>query len=163
MTEDPQTINYAIGDEAVSLQVSNGPSGLVVTRVTVESPTGVTNRMLRSIPTGEILANLRVKDAARLTVTGPLSETSGRTAMTDELLQQVALVFIEETGPGKDKRAIQRTAERFGRPEGTVRTWVSRARKDGWLAPGSKGRIGGEPGPRLAGRIERQAREGTAT
>jgi transposase len=40
-------------------------------------------------------------------------------------------------------------AARFDRPEGTLRTWVSRARKEGWLGPGSKGRIGAEPGPLL--------------
>lgn len=84
-----------------------------------------------------------------------IPRTSGRTPMTDELLRQVALAFIEETGPGKDKRAIQRMAERFDRPEGTLRTWIARARKEGWLAPGSKGRIGAEPGPKLTASMGR--------
>lgn len=153
--------------------VSRGDSGLVIKHVEVTSqlPGGVTQRTLRETPLAGILKAIRAQvvwqEAAREGTRAFLGEepapglfepqdvripeTSGRTPMSDELLRAVALAFIEETGPGKDKRAIQRMAKRFDRPEGTLRTWIARARKEGWLAPGSKGRIGAEPGPKLTG------------
>ena len=44
---------------------------------------------------------------------------------------------------------MKRMAEHFGKPEETMRTWVTRARKDGWLGPSAKGRAGAEPGHKL--------------
>ena len=151
--------------------VSRGPTGLVITRVEVSAPaeTGVTLRLLRGTPLGEVLTAVRahaaLEDARRQgtrailgeePVPGVLTEdateapqTSGRTPMTEDLLRKVAMAYLDETGPGKDRRAIQRLAARFERPEGTVRTWVGRARKEGWLGPGAKGRMGAEPGPKL--------------
>lgn len=164
--------HFEVDGQRIRGTVSRGDIGLVVTSVTVEAdlPGGVTHRALRDAPLAEVVRGVReyanMKELKRrgalpllcdtAAVAGlfspsdaDLPNTSGRVTVTDELLRQVSLVFIEETGAGKDKRAIQRTAERFGRSEGTVRSWVSRARKDGWLEPGSKGRIGAEPGPRL--------------
>lgn len=69
--------------------------------------------------------------------------------MTDDLLRTVALVFLSETAPGMPRGATQRMVERFGRPQGTIQTWIKRARREGWLAPGPSGRMAGEPGPRL--------------
>lgn len=151
--------------------VSRGDSGLVITRVSVAAPlpNGVTQRTLRDTPLADITKKIRAhvawQEAMRegtrvflgqepapglfLPEDVQIPQTSGRTPMTDELLKQVALAYIEEAGPGKDRRAIQRMAERFDRPEGTLRTWIARARKEGWLGPGSKGRIGAEPGPKL--------------
>lgn len=159
-------------------EVSRGESGLVITRVSVAAPppSGVTQRSLRDTPLGGILKAIRahvawqeaMREGTRVFLgqePAPglfepedvqIPQTSGRTPMTDELLRQVALAFIEETGPGKDKRAIQRMAERFDRPEGTLRTWIARARKEGWLAPGSKGRIGADPGPKLEASMGRR-------
>jgi hypothetical protein len=151
--------------------ISRGTAGLAITRVEVSAPTsaGVTLRLLRSAPLGELLAAVRAHMAleeARRRGTGAflgeepapgvftedanqIPHTSGRTQMTDDLLRKVATAYLDETGPGKDRRAIQRLAGRFGRPEGTVRTWVGRARKEGWLGPGAKGRMGAEAGPKL--------------
>lgn len=164
--------------------VSRGDSGLVVTRVSVAAPppSGVTQRSLRDTPLADILKKIRAhvawEEARRQGTRAFLGQepapglfepgdtqipqTSGRTPMTDELLRQVALAFLEETGPGKDKRAIRRMAERFDRPEGTLRTWIARARKEGWLGPGSKGRIGAEPGPKLTASLRHQGLGGTA-
>lgn len=169
------------GDLSLKGELARGETGLVVSRVLVEAPLprGVTQRALKDAPLAGILRSVRAQvayqEAMREGTRAFLGEepapglflpedvhipkTSGRTELTDELLRQVALAFIEETGPGKDKRAIQRMVERFGRPEGTLRTWISRARKTGWLAPGSKGRIGAEPGPKL---IESQSARLTA-
>lgn len=144
------TITTRQGDLTIEAEVSPGSNGLAITRVTVTAPLpgGVTFSALRQAPLAAILQEAR----SQLAPDAPavqIPKTSGRTELTDELLRAVALAFIEETGPGKDKRAIRRMVKRFGRPEGTVRTWISRARKAGWLAPGSRGRIGAEAGPRL--------------
>ena len=139
------------GHATVEAEFSRGPRGLVITRIVIEAPLpgGLTHGMLKNVPLAAILADARCHAAPQTAVPIDIPRTAGRTPMTGDLLRAVALVFIEETGPGKDRRAIQRMAERFGRPEGTLRTWIARARKDGWLMPGSKGRIGGEAGPRL--------------
>ena len=147
----PEVVVRQVGNAVVRVEVSCGPSGHAATRLIVDAPAGITLRMLRDIPFAEIIADVRGRIAVDLPSVGTLPVTSEHTRLTDDLLRQVALVFIEETGPGKDRRAMQRTAERFGRSEDTVRQWVSKARKRGWLAPGYKGRIGAEPGPRWSG------------
>lgn len=73
----------------------------------------------------------------------------GKPAVSDERLRAVAEAYLAETAPGQPARPLPRLAEKFGSPEETVRTWIARARKEGWLAPGVKGRAGGEPGPKL--------------
>lgn len=147
----PETVVRQVGGAIVRVEVSCGPSGHAATRLIVDAPTGITLRMLRDIPFAEIVADVRGRVAVDLPPVGALPKTSGRTKLTDALLRQVALVFIEEAGPGNDERAMQRTAARFGRPEDTVRHWVSKARQRGWLAPGYKGRLSPEPGPRWSG------------
>jgi len=162
---------YMDGSVEIEGHASRGDSGLVITQVQVTAPlpTGVTQRALRDAPLAAIIKQIRAYvlfEQARREGTRAIfgqepapglfrpgdervPQTSGRTPMTDDLLRAVALAFIEETGPGKDKRAIQRLAKRFNRPEGTLRTWIARARREGWLTPGSKGRIGAEAGPKL--------------
>ncbi|MGW2256096.1 hypothetical protein ACWCXH_39060 [Kitasatospora sp. NPDC001660] len=152
--------------------LSRGPHGLVISRLEItpaEGSTGVTGGLLRKIPTGEILSAVRLKaawesaqrDGTRALlgeepVPGLFEEgdaaapqRGGRTPITPDLLRQVAMAYLEETAPGTPSGAMKRMAERFGRPEETVRTWVTRARKDGWLGPGAKGRTGAEPGAKL--------------
>ena len=152
--------------------VTRGAHGLVISRIEVTpdaESTGVTGGLLRKIPTGEILAAVRTKaawEAARRDGTrallgeeparGLFSETDskvphrgGRTPITSDLLKDVAVAYLEETAPEAPAGAMKRMSQRFGRPEETVRTWVTRARKDGWLGPSAKGRSGAEPGPRL--------------
>lgn len=147
----PEVVVRQIGNAIVHVEVSCGPSGHAATRLIVDAPTGITLRMLRDIPFAAIVADVRGRITVDLPPAGALPVTSGHTRLSDDLLRQVALVFIEETGPGKDGRAMQRTAARFGRSEDTVRQWVAKARSRGWLAPGYKGRSGGEPGPRWSG------------
>lgn len=73
----------------------------------------------------------------------------GRAALPDALLRAVAEGYLQETGPGKPRGAVKRLAATLQRPEQTVSRWVARARKEGWLGPGTAGREGAEPGPRL--------------
>ena len=119
--------------------VSRGPIGLVVTRVEVRAPAsaGVTQKLLRDLPLNEVLQGLRTERVLELPVRAvPAHPTSGRTQITDELLREVAVNYLIETAPGKDRRAIQRLSQHFKRTEGTVRAWVARARQEGWLGQG---------------------------
>ena len=139
--------------------VRRGAAGLAIGRLEIRTAdpagNGVSVRVMRQLQIGELLTAVRARIGSDRMPDSPakgdceIPETSGRTILTDGLLHAVAVAYLEETSPGKDRRAIQRLAVRFNRPEGTVKTWLSRARRDGWLGPGSKGRIGAEPGPRL--------------
>lgn len=157
--------------------ISRGPSGLMVSRLEVlpgplsTAPNGVTTRILQRIPIEKILASVRahaaLEDAQREGTRKILGEEPApgifsagdanlekpgrKNAITDELLRQVAVVYLSETAAGKPPGALQRMAEQFDRPEKTVQGWIARARKAGWLGPGARGRTGAEPGPRLLG------------
>lgn len=145
------------GDALVLGDLSESPSGLIMTRaeVVMQKASGITRDLLRRLPIGDVLAfgrsHLRdhAPGAAPTTPPGTVETVSGRTKMDDDLLRRVARAYVEETGPDKGRGAMKRMSERFGRPEGTVQTWIKRARKEGWLAPGPPGRMGAEPGPRL--------------
>jgi len=131
----------------------------VISRLEVrpaEGSTGVTASMLRKIPVGAILAERHTEAAAQiparlpaLSPDAPAGRRGGRQPLRPELVREVALAYIEENAPGSPPGAMKRLAERFGKPEETVRNWVTRARRDGWLGPSTKGRAGAEPGPRL--------------
>ncbi|MGW1399271.1 hypothetical protein ACWCRF_11485 [Streptomyces sp. NPDC002405] len=134
----------------------------------------VTAALFRKVSIGLVVAELRkaleAEDARRLGV-GSMSEVpsykvedfidepdevelplpEGYVRMTDALLRRVAEEYLKETAPGQPPRAWQRLAATFGRPSETVRTWVSRARKEGWLGQGVRGRPGAGPGYRLLG------------
>ncbi|MFE7856012.1 hypothetical protein [Streptomyces sp. NPDC057403] len=147
------------GIEAVG-DVTRRPAGLVITRLEVtvseEASAGLTHQLLRRVPLGEILAAARSwRSEDQHTYLhmrgGPSADTlpPGRIPITDDVLRQVSLAYLEETAPGKDRAVLQRLSERFGRPKGTVRTWLGRARDEGWLGPAVQGRMGADPGPRL--------------
>ncbi|MEU6244837.1 hypothetical protein [Streptomyces sp. NPDC047024] len=143
-------------DSDVSGDISRGDAGLAITRVEVNSrlPAGITHQLVRKIPLGEILALGRAHLAA-LEVPAdvrpaPTPLPPGRVLMTPELLREVAQAYIEESGPGKDRAVFQRLEARFQRPKGTLRTWIAKARDEGWLGPAVQGRGGAEPGPRLS-------------
>jgi hypothetical protein len=133
--------------------------GLKITSITVdtdpESPAQITGTLMRQIPIGTLLDYVRGRISATLTEDLPeapasaLAVPTGRTALTDEFLRDVALAYLRETAPGQPRGATRRLAESYGRPEETIRTWIGRARKAGWLGPSAKGRAGAEPGPRL--------------
>lgn len=154
-------------DIAAEGDVSRRSTGLVISRLEVRSPAsepvGLTHQLLRKVPLGKILAVARARfaqnESAHLRLAGGPSAGTlppGRVQVTDELLRQVASAYLEETRPGKDRAVLQRLADRFQRPKGTVRTWLGRAREEGWLGPGVQGRPGAEPGPRLLDEWARQ-------
>lgn len=147
--------------------IIRGRAGIAVSRVETASDLdmGLTLRSVRAFPVGAVLAEARAVLRPKLTAEAPAQEpvpcscgclphrrkqSSGRyAAMSDEFLREIAMAFIEETGPGRDKAALQRMAVRYDRPHGTVRSWIARARREGWLASGTQGRVGADPGPRL--------------
>ncbi|WP_052440033.1 hypothetical protein [Streptacidiphilus albus] len=168
----------------ISGDVSRGDAGLVITRAELSAPasTGITHRLLRRAPLGDVLEDVRkyvlYEEARRRGVQAILGEepapgvfsegdaipqTAGRTVMSGELLRAVSLAYLQETAPGKDPGALQRMSERFERPEGTMRTWITRARKEGWLAPGAKGRMGAEAGPKLRAWVAHAIEMGNVT
>jgi transposase-like protein len=159
--------------------VSRGAHGLVISRLEVrpaETSTGVTGGLMRKVPTGELLAAVRAwaaVEAARKEGTRALlgeepvqgvfeegderaPQRGGRAPLTPDLLREVAEAYLEENAPKSPPGAMKRMAKRFDRPEETLRTWVTRARKDGWLGPSTKGRAGAEPGPKLIAWVTRQ-------
>lgn len=152
--------------------VTRGSQGLVISRLEItpaEESSGVTAALLRKIPVGEIVAAVRTKAAweaaqragtkvitGEEAVPGVFDEgdsavvrRSGRAPLTQDLLRQVAMAYIDENAPGKPSGAMKRIADSLGKPEQTARNWVARARRDGWLGPSVKGRTGAEPGPKL--------------
>lgn len=138
--------------------VVRGEQGLKITRLEIEADpktsAGITGSLVRQIPLGTLLDYVRAKIAlAEVPVVANIKAQTpvagGRTPMTDELLRQVASSYLVETAPGKPSGALKRMAEEFGRPEETIRTWISRARKAGWLGPSARGRAGAEPGPKF--------------
>ncbi|MEU0343177.1 hypothetical protein ABZ092_30565 [Streptomyces bobili] len=133
--------------------------GLKVKRIEVGTePAGtaeVTGTLMRQIPIGTILDYVRGRVSATLAEDLPdipaaaMAVSAGRTVMTDGFLRDVALSYLRETAPGEPQGATRRLAEAYGRPEQTIRTWIARARKEGWLGPSTRGRAGAEPGPKL--------------
>lgn len=163
-TDDPNHFTFAAipasGEERVWRifgDIYRTEHGLKVTRLEVDtdpdSPVEITGTLMRQIPIGTFLDHVRSRLSASLQLpdapaaTMPVS--AGRTEMTDGFLRDVALSYLRETATGMPQGATRRLAEAYGRPEQTIRTWVSRARKEGWLGPSAKGRAGAEPGPRL--------------
>lgn len=140
-------------------ELTRTPHGLVVSRleVTTASPSGVTASILRKVRVGAILTDQYRRTPVQTLDTPPALESHaprarpGRAPLTQDLLREVAIGYIDENAPGSPPGAMKRLAERFGKPEETVRNWVTRARRDGWLGPSVKGRSGAEPGPLLRG------------
>jgi hypothetical protein len=143
--------------------------GIVITSMefSTQAPSGITATTNRSFRLGELLAYLRTareldetrralglhQSAAEPTAVSPETtlrpRRGGRPAVGDETLRALAVAYLEECAHGKPAGSVARVASRFGRPEETIRTWLARARKEGWLTAGVRGRRGAEAGPRL--------------
>jgi hypothetical protein len=149
------------GDWLAKGDIARGSQGLVISRMELQAVdpagNGITGSLLRRVQVGDILhlARAVTARAAQSTETPvlepspPQARSGGRGALSDELLRSVAVSYLAETAPGRPAGAVKRMAQEFDRPEETVRSWISRARKAGWLGPSVKGRAGAEPGPLL--------------
>jgi len=142
-------------------EVVRGAQGLAITELTIRPDPGlaggITGALMRDIPIGALLDYVR--DQITRTTTRVLGNASaeaeaalrrgGRQVLSDQMLREVAMLYLDETEAGKPPGAVGRMAKRYERPEETVRTWLARARKAGWLGPSKKGKAGADPGPRL--------------
>jgi hypothetical protein len=146
--------------------VARTERGLEIEHLAIERGSeSVTSSHLRSIPIGEIIAQVRAAVSPRLTPVateatpaapcacgcvrhGRNYDSSRYTGMTDAFLRDLSLAYLEEFRAGHTG-ILRRLAIRYDRPMGTIRGWVKRARRDGWLSAGSQGRPGSEPGARL--------------
>lgn len=143
--------------------VARGAQGLVISRIEVQAAdiggNGITGSLLRRLQVGDILHLARAVtaraaqsgdvDPAEVLQQSKPRASGGRGALSDELLRSVAVAYLAETAPGRPSGAVKRMAKEFDRPEETVRSWIARSRKAGWLGPSVKGRAGAEPGARL--------------
>lgn len=146
--------------------VSRNQQGLVISRLEVtpgpNTPGGVTGGMLQKVPVGHVLRHVRAELGPASGPPTTFEDTplvrrvreGDRVSIDDELLREVAHRYWVYTGPGQPAGAIKRLAQDFQRPEETIRTWVARARREGWLGPSVKGRAGAEPGPKLREEFE---------
>lgn len=147
---------YRDDEQAVTVRgvAKRGERGLTIARLEIEPDNeDVTAGLTRRIQTGELLTQLRSAIPPPENVAIPSKPmSSGRLGgcppLTDDHMRNVASAYLEETR-GRAPGAMKRMADRFERPEETIRTWVARARRDGWLGPSVRGRAGAEPGPLL--------------
>lgn len=133
--------------------------GLYLQSLTIDAPAGgrITTKMLRDLPLTDILAKARNTDfiveatiAEHVKPIPPAeSKGTGRTPLSEDLLREVALGYLDQTAPGMGRGAVKRLAERMGVDQKTMSRYVFRARQTGWLGPAVHGREGSEPGPKL--------------
>lgn len=90
------------------------------------------------------------RDALDTAVAAAGSTRRGRPELPDDLLEKVARAYLEEatTGVGLTRRL----AQRFNRPEATVRDWIAAARRRDFLSPAVPGRRAAAAGSRLSTR-----------
>jgi hypothetical protein len=99
---------------------------------------------VKTVSTSDL--SLEVRAALERTAAVP-AQRRGRPPLADELLEDVALAYLEEAKRGRG--LTRRLARRFDRPEETVRDWIHACRVRGYLSPGATGRRGAQPGDRL--------------
>jgi len=92
------------------------------------------------------------RDALRVATEGAKRTQRGRPRLGDDLLMSVAYAYLDEAAHGVG--LIGRLAERFDRPEPTVRDWIAAARREGFLTQGVRGQRGAGAGPRLPTRAK---------
>jgi hypothetical protein len=73
----------------------------------------------------------------------------GRPSLGDAHYARIARAYLQKQAAGHGRGILQALAQQEGRPHQTVRDWVAGARKRGFLTPGTPGRAGALPGPRL--------------
>jgi hypothetical protein len=80
----------------------------------------------------------------------PSRKRRGRPGLPESRYREVALAYLELYNSGLRRGIHGELMRRYSAPYQTVRDWVARARKLGYLTPGQPGRAGAEPGPRLS-------------
>jgi hypothetical protein len=89
----------------------------------------------------------KLDEAARRATAG--QPRRGRPALADAHLARIARAYLRKQADGYSRGILLALAEEEGRPRDTIRDWVAKARRRGFLSPGTQGRAGALPGPRL--------------
>jgi hypothetical protein len=143
---------------------------------------GITATVLRSLPIGKILAQVRLFilakpeiiegfQAANVPIEANEQEISeqvaeiatattpkrGRPSLGDDHYQRIARAYLALQAQGVTRGILNELAEQEGRPRETIRDWVHQARKRQFLSKGTPGRAGAEPGPLLTRQIGARA------
>jgi hypothetical protein len=132
------------------------PLGGIIARVERDLPDDSwRNEGIRHVPGDDRLFPDDLSDDQRRALENTRTLTArrrGRPELSDELLIDVAQAYLDEArlGPGLTRRL----AERFDRPEPTIRDWITTARRRGFLGPTAPGRRGATPGPNLPSRTQ---------
>ncbi|TSB31877.1 hypothetical protein [Streptomyces benahoarensis] len=169
--DSERAFTYATGGMRLTGLVrtdSSKPRLAAITAVPADPGKTLSAAQIKSIPTGALLAAVQsllgierqAADSGEMSASTPSRRTR---AGSDDLLRELAEVYLEETAPGRPRGHLDRIAVRLGWPKNTVSTRLARARKQGWLGPAINGRAGSDPGPRLiAARHAEQASIGPA-
>ena len=96
-------------------------------------------------PTAEEQAEL-ARAAAN---SSPKRRPPGRPSLGDQHYARIAHAYLDLQAQGYGRGIIRALAEQEQRPWQTIRDWVAKARKRGFLSAGQQGRAGALPGPQL--------------
>jgi hypothetical protein len=157
------------GELSVSGEGTLEHAVVIIESVTVASaaPGGLTTTAFRSVPLGELRADVfrellavgrhvvLVDEPGEAQQEGATPPGPGRPALADAWYRRVAESYLRalEEGAESPVTAVRaELAEHLDRPDlsrATVAGWIRKARKGGWLSAAIPGRAGAEPGPRL--------------
>lgn len=99
--------------------------------------------------------SLEAKSKANRQAASEMKAKLGRPPLDDEFLVRVAETYLSlfEENPREIgiavTEALRVELDKPDLPIGTVKSWINQCRKNGWLAPATKGTAVGKPGPRL--------------
>jgi hypothetical protein len=174
-----------VGDKLVLERVSIVPHGSYEddweddTGEATSATTSLPTSLMRQIPLSRLMAQVRV-DLVRRAATAPAREQwaqhvlavagsledepirgPGRAALSDDLLFDVAVAYLEEAEHGRG--VWGRMATRLGQPEARVRELIRAARKRGYLSDAEPGKRDAQAGPRMLAEMHdgETGREGT--
>ncbi len=151
------------------------PSGRpVVTDVRIECGQGLTSSDLRAVSLTALLAVVQsevstLRDPRWRAITGtdarigqlvesaPDQRRRPARRIPDATLRKVAELYLDEQtgGPGLHRRILRRL-RMLPTEDATIRRWIQRARRDGWLSPAQHGARGAVAGPRLIAAREQE-------
>lgn len=131
-------------------RVQGGPSELRLYPVDPDNPPvgGVSSSILRDLDFRAAAVKARGSMTAQTPELdlGPVLSLLETHGVTDEVLVSAAYLYVSHVERG-GTGTVSGLAEAFGRSEVTVRSWLTRARKKGFLT-GAHGKLGGHLTPK---------------
>lgn len=131
-----------------------GVTSTVVRRFRVSDVLQEARRIFRDAAAAAAKAGVPPEDVAmleraRVAVSHEPPKKRGRTGRAPEFYRQVAVEYLDLYQQGHGRGLLYELAERRGISRNQARDWKRRAVELGFLTPGTPGRAGAEPGPRL--------------